>query len=343
MTIRQHQLPKSSPAEAIIGLVAGAWLSQALYVAAKAEIADHLTAGPRSVETLANDTNLHARALHRVLRALASAGIFTETTPGVFGNTTLSELLRTDTPDSFRSYVLMMTSPALWQSWIALDYSVRTERPAFQHVHGEPMFEYLSTRPELAQTFDAAMANRSRIEIDALLTAYDVFSSANMVIDIGGGNGALLSALLKAFPAIKGCVFDQPHVVERARTIDVNAGEPRLRFEGGDFFKAVPAGADLYMLKRIIHDWQDAEAQIILQRCREAMHPQSRLALIELIIPAGNGPSFAKLYDLLMMAMPGGVERTEDEYRNLLAAAGLSLTRVVPTASFVSIIEADPA
>jgi hypothetical protein len=342
MTVQENQLSKSSPAEAIIGLVAGAWLSQALYVAAKAEIADHLAAGPRSVETLAKDTNLHARALHRLLRALASAGIFTEITPNVFGNTTLSELLRTDTADSFRSYVLMMTSPALWQSWVALDYCVQTERSAFQHVHGEPMFEYMSTRPELAQIFDAAMANRSRIETDALLTAYDVFSSANMVIDIGGGNGALLSAVLKAFPAMQGCVFDQPHVVERARTIHVNAGEVRLRFEGGNFFKTVPAGADLYMLKRIIHDWPDAEAQTILQRCREAMHPQSRLALIELIIPAGNGPSFAKLYDLLIMAMPGGVERTEDEYRNLLAAAGLSLTRVVSTPSLVSIIEAAP-
>jgi len=182
----------------------------------------------------------------------------------------------------------------------------------------------------------------SRIEIDALLAAYDVFSSASMVIDIGGGNGALLSAVLKALPAITGCVFDQPHVVERARTIDVNSGESRLRFEGGDFFKAVPAGADFYMLKRIIHDWPDAEAQTILRHYREAMHSQSRLAFIDLIIPAGNGPPFAKLYDLLMMAMPGGVERTEDEYRKLLVAADLSLTRVVQPPSLVSIIEAVP-
>jgi hypothetical protein len=343
MAVQQHPIPESSPAEAIIGIVAGAWLSQALYVAAKAEIADHLATGPRPVEALANDTNLHARALHRVLRALASAGVFTETAPRIFGNTALSELLRADKPDSLRSYVLMMTSAALWQSWIGLDQSVKTERPAFQHVHGESMFEYLAARPELAQTFDAAMANRSTTEISALLTTYDVFSSARTVVDVGGGVGALLLAVVKAFPALSGCGFDQPHVVERARTIDGNAGEPRLRFEGGDFFKAVPAGADLYMLKRVIHDWPDADAQVILRRCCEAMHPRSRLALIELIIPEGNGPSFAKLYDLLMMAMPGGVERTEEEYRSLLGAAGLSLTRVVPTPSLVSIIEAVPA
>jgi hypothetical protein len=282
----------------------------------------------------------HAGALYRVLRALASVGIFSEDDAGRFHNTPLAEPLRTAIPGSLRAFVVMQGEPESWQPWGQLLYSVRTGEPAFDHVFGKPQFQYLAENPAPARVFDEAMASRSAAEIEAFLRRYD-FSGAARVTDVGGGNGAFLGAILEKHPHLRGLLFEMPHVIERARLAWENSPQgARFEFEGGDFFRAVPAGGEIYVLKKIIHDWDDGRALKILQNCRRAMPDNGRLLLIELVVPPGNAPSFSKLLDLLMLIWPGGRERTEDEYRKILLSAGLRTSRVIPTQSPVSIIEA---
>ena len=228
-----------------------------------------------------------------------------------------------------------------WRAWEGALHSVKTGEPAFEHVFGMPHFRYFAEHPEAARIFDKAMTSRSTQENEAVVATYD-FADARTVVDVGGGQGTLLASILQIQPEARGVLFDQPHVIATSRTRMASAGRTtRSEFVAGDFFAAVPAGGDIYLLKKIIHDWDDERARLILTNIRHAMASTGRLLLIEPVILPGNDPSFNKLLDSLMLVWTsGGRERTESEHRALLASAGLNLNRVIPTKSGVSIIEA---
>lgn len=332
-----------SPSMALLKMVSGCWVSQAIYVAAKLGIADLLRDGPKPCGVMADATRTHAGALYRVLRALASLGVFAEDEEGRFGLTPLAECLQTGVPGSLRAYAIMLGEEEHWRPWGDVLYSVRTGQSAFDHVFGMPHFRYFAEHPEAARVFNDAMTSRSGQENDAIISAYD-FSDLEAVVDVGGGQGTLLAAILHASSSTRGVLFDLPHVIAAARpALERTEQAGRCEFRAGDFFDAVPAGGDVYLLKKVILDWDDERAGSILKNCRTAMASTGRLLLIEPLIPPGNSPSFNKLLDLLMLVWTsGGRGRTETEHRTLLASAGFELARVIPTKSAVSIIEARP-
>jgi hypothetical protein len=328
----------SSPPEQLSRMLSGYWISQALYVAAKLGLADLLIHGPRTVDDLAQAARTNAPSLYRLLRALASVGVFTEDAQHQFSLTPLAECLRTDRPDSQRSLAIMMGEEH-YRAWGELLFSVQTGQIAFDKIYGMPVFEFLSKQPEQARVFDEAMVGVHGRETAAMLDAYD-FSGIGVLADIGGGNGSVLIGVLKQYPQMRGILYDLPGVVQRAKAHIEAAGlADRCQVIGGNFFETVPGGADAYLLRHIIHDWDDAKAMRILQNIQQVMGPAGKLLLVEGVIPAGNEPSFTKLLDLTMLVIPGGKERTEDEYRRLFASAGFALTRIVPTTAEVSVIE----
>lgn len=337
---KQTAAEGSLPPEAyMLNLAFGALLTQALYVAAKLGIADLLAAGPQSVARLAAATSTNERALGRVLRSLAGVGVFSETDPQVFALTPNGELLRTDAPNSMRSGIIFMGEEWHWRVWGEMLHSVQTGRPAWGYVHGLEVFEYFAANREKAEIFNRAMTDMSVATAPAVVEAYD-FSGFTTLADIAGGHGFLLAQILKATPKLNGLLFDVPSVIEGAGALLAKEGvTDRVTTVTGDFFKAVPA-ADGYIMKHIIHDWDDERATRILQNIRTAMKDGGKLLIVESVVPAGNEPHYSKLLDLEMLVSPGGVERTAEEYRALLAAAGLQMTRIVPTASAFSIIEA---
>ena len=325
----------------LLRIATGFWASRALYVAAKLLIADQLADGPVSAEGLAHSCGVHAPSLQRVLRALASLGVFAQDAEGRFDHTPLSRGLCTNATGSLREFIVMLGEAQSWQSWGEVMHSVRTGEPAFDKVFGASQFDYLAAHPEAARNFDAAMAERSAAEDEAVLAAW-TFPPTGRVVDIGGGRGTLLSAVLRACPQLHGVVFDLAHVIERARPAFAAQGlGSRLEGASGDFFAdELPRDAQVYLLKKVIHDWDDARAVAILKNCSRAMAPGATLLLIEPVIAPGNEPSFAKLLDLFMLVWPGGRERTESEHGNLLAAAGLELRNSVTTTSALTILEA---
>lgn len=326
-------------AQTIAQMACGYWVSQALYVAAKLGIADRLAAGPQPVDTLASDCGAQPAALYRLLRALASVGVFVESDVRRFALTPLAEPLRADAPDSKRAMVLM-TGEEQYQAWGELLFSVQTGKTGFERRFGISLFEYLAARPEQAALFDAAMVSIHGRETPAMLAAYD-FSNIGMLADLGGGNGSVLIAVLQKHPQLRGILFDLPNVVERATKNFAAAGlAERCQAIGGSFFETAPAGADAYFLRHIIHDWNDEQCLTILRNIHRAARPGAKLLLVETIIEPGNAPNFAKLLDLTMLVIPGGQERTADEYRRLLSAGGFELQRIVPTTAEVSILEA---
>ncbi len=323
-------------------MIAGYWLSQMTYVAARLNLADLLASGPRTVADLAAHTQCHPRSLGRLLRGLASVGLFAEHAPGTFGMTPDAEFLRDDHPETVRPMALMMGG-VQYQAWGDLLHSVQTGETGFEHRFGKPLFDYLAEQPEQAAVFDRAMVAIHGGETAAILDAYD-FSGFRRIIDVGGGNASQLIEMLGRHPTLTGAVFDLPHVAERAAQSLRTAGlTERGQAVGGSFFESIPGGADAYLLRHIIHDWDDQKSVQILQRVRAAMPPQGKLLVIETVIPPGNDPSFAKLLDLTMLVIPGGVERTEPEYRELYTGAGFQLTRIVSTAAGVDVIEGVPA
>lgn len=324
----------------LIQIATGFWASRALYVVAKLGIADRLEGGAESAEGLASACEVHAGSLLRVLRALASLGVFAETADGLFMQTPLSLGLRSGTPDSLREFVVMLGEPESWLAWGGMMHSVRTGESAFEHVFGVPLFEHMATHPEAARTFDAAMVERGAAENEAVLAAWD-FPQSGLVVDVGGGLGTLLAAVLRCRQGLNGTLFDVPHVVERAQPlVEAQGLARRWQSVAGDFFTdPLPAGADLYLLKKVIHDWGDAQAVAILQACARAMSSASRLLLIEPVIAPGNDPSFAKMLDLFMLVWPGGRERSMPEHERIVAAAGLELRRCLMTRSPLSILE----
>jgi hypothetical protein len=334
--------PALSASDQLKQLVGGAWVTQMVHVAAELGVADQLACGERPVEELAEACGADADGLFRLLRGLASMGIFAETAPRRFTLTPLAELLRSDHPQSLRQFARLVGDEH-YLGWADLLHSVRSGEGAFRHRYGMSVFEWYQQNPRRGAIFDGAMGDHSRAQIEALLAAYD-FSVITHLVDVGGGQGLLLQQVLAAYPDLRGTVFDQPQVVAPVAVPPVAVPPElagRLVLQGGDFFAAVPAGADAYLLKHIIHDWGDEDCLRILGQIRAVMAPGARVLVVEQVIPPGNGPFPGKLLDLNMLVMTdGGRERTPSEYASLLAKAGLSLQRIVPTPSPVSVVEA---
>jgi hypothetical protein len=328
----------SSPQELMNRMLTGYWISQALYVAAKLGLSDLLTHGPRSADDLAQATQVDPPSLYRLLRGLASLGVFAEDGARRFSLTPLAECLRSDVAGSQRSLAIM-TGEEHYRAWGELLYSVRTGKPSFEKVFGMPVFDFLSKNIEQAKVFDAAMVGVHGRETAAMTDAFD-FSGIDVLADIGGGNGSLLTIVLKKYPAMRGILYDLPGVTERARANLEAAGlADRCKVIGGSFFESVPEGADAYLMRHIIHDWDDEKATIILKNVHAALGDGGRLLVVEGVIAPGNEPSFSKLLDLTMLTIPGGKERTEEEFRKLYDSGGFRLTRIVPTKAEVCVIE----
>jgi hypothetical protein len=321
-------------------MLTGYWKAQSICVAARLGIADLVKDGPKSADELAKATGTHAQSLYRLLRALASVGVFAEDASQRFAMTPLAACLL-DKPDSQRAVALMMGDEH-YQAWGGLLYSIQTGKTAFEHIYRQPVFDYLAAHAEQAKIFDAAMVGVHGAETQAMLDAYD-FAPFRKLVDVGGGNGSVLSAVLRKYPNLQGVLYDRPDVIERARVQLRAAGlEQRCAVAGGSFFDSVPAGGDAYFMRHIIHDWYDEQCLTILRHIRKVIPKDGKLLIVESVIPPGNAPSFAKFLDLNMLVIPGGMERTEAQYHQLFAGAGFRLARIVPTRLEPSVIEGEP-
>jgi hypothetical protein len=281
---------------------------------------------------------MHPASLARLLRALTSLGVFVEDTSSRYGQTPLSEPLRADHPESVRPLAMMMGARFFWEPIGRLDESIRTGQTAFERVYAQPFFRHLADHPEDAAVFNAAMSSMPSYNAD-IVAAYD-FSPFRRIVDVGGGQGALLAAILEANPQARGVLHDLPSVVAGASALRSDGGAGRCDIVGGDFFDGVPEGGDAYLLKGVIHDWPDARAMTILKNCRRAIRSGGTLILVDNVLTGSDDPGRA-LMDLLMMVLTGGRERTEAEFRSLLGKAGFALTRVIPTRGH-SILESRP-
>ncbi len=340
MADANHSTTVAPPPEhaAMQSLINGYRVTQLLYVAVKLGIADLLTDGPQTMEELATTAGAQADALYRALRALASLGVFREVAPRRFALTPRAELLRTDHPYSLCAAILFQGDEA-YRAWGELLYSLQTGAPAFDHAYGMPHFDYLAQHAEASVVFNRTMSENTARSVTALLSAY-TFPASGVVVDVGGGHGAFLAAVLQAHPGLRGVLFDQSHVIAGAApTLEAAGVAERCMLVGGDFFTPpLPAG-DLYLLRQVIHDWDDVRSSAILRHCAQAMAQDGKILVIEALIPPGNDPSPVKLLDLQMLVMTGGRQRTEEEYRQLYAAAGLRLLRILPTNTQFSIVE----
>jgi SAM-dependent methyltransferase len=343
----KHQRATLPPQVVLYQIACGHYLSRALALAAKLGVADLLKEGPRPVAQLAASTATDAGALRRVLRLLVSAGVFAESENCEFALTPLSECLRADVPGSARAMAMLFGGVRIQESWADLEYCVRTGEPAFRKRGIVDHFAEMAKDPAETATFDAAMADFTRLAAMAVAATYD-FSTLRTLVDVGGGNGALLIGILQAHPHLQGVVFDQVHAVERARAQIAAAGlSERCQATAGDFFAEVARGGDAYLLKHVIHDWEDARALVILRNCRRVMAPGAKLLLVEGVYPQRIDQSLtsrgAAANDVNMLVCTGGRQRSEREFRDLYAAAGFRLTRIVPTPARVAVIEGEPA
>jgi hypothetical protein len=327
----------------LLRMLDGLIIHQALCAAAKLGVADLLAGGPRSIAELAGQLDVNESALHRILRGLASQGVFEETGSLVFANSDLSDFLRTGVPGSIRSVLILRGSEFFYAPFGEILYSVQTGKSARARMHGMDGFEYLKTHPDMARVFDDAMTSISRLVGPAVAAAYD-FGAWGSVADVGGGNGMLLAAILNAHSGLRGVLADLPHVLGRARQRGFLGGELETRsaLEACDFFREVPSGCRAYMMKSVIHDWDDEPSLTILANCRRAVPDDGVLLIVEYPIPEGNLPSAGKLTDIVMLVLTGGRERTIEQYRGLLAYAGFRLNHVYPTSADFVIIEAIP-
>jgi hypothetical protein len=319
------------------------WVARVIYAAAKLGIADLLAAGPRAAADLAAATGTHAPSLYRVLRTLAGLGVVSEAEGQRFALTPLGEALETGASGAARSTILTLGGDWTWRGWERFLYSVETGRSGLAEASGMSVFEYLGKHPDEAALFAETMIGFHGAEAPAVAAAYD-FSEFGTIVDVGGSTGNLLATILERHPRPRGVLFDLPHVIRDAsQTLAARPVSGRVTLEAGDFFQAVPAGGDAYLLSHIIHDWDEGRCVTLLDNCRRAMGPRGRLLIVEMVLPSGDVPHPGKLLDMLMLVGPGGQERTEMEYRVLLGKAGFSLNRVVPTQSPVSVVEASPA
>src|SRR5262245_56004333 len=333
--------PEVQATQLLFRLGLGYMVSAALQTVLQLEIADRLAGGARRVSDLAHEADVNEDALYRVLRTLASVGVFDEQAPRTFGLTAAGEFLRKG-EGSFYDMGLFITSPFHFRAYAEMLYSVKTGLPGGERVAGKPLFEYFAENPDFSRLFNNAMTGFSANVVPAVLKVYD-FTGIDTLVDVAGGHGQVLTSILQQYPKMRGVLLDVDHVIAGAQPLVDRAGvSDRCRTESGDFFRAVPAGGDAYIMKHIIHDWDDARATSILKNIRQALagKPRGRVILIESVLQAGNAPDLGKLIDLEMLMLPGGRERTEDEFRALFAGAGFALTRVVPTESPLSVVEA---
>ena len=331
------------PFVTVLEMVLAQWQSAAISAAGKFGIADHLESGPKTTKELASRVNVHEDSLYRLMRALAGVGIFHESDGRTFSQTPLSDVLRTNAKPSLRHAVTSMVDDWQARSVQAICSSIENGRPAIENVTGKGMFEYLQANPEQAASFNRCMTDLSSGDTPSVLATYD-FSGFEHVVDIAGGAGKMLAGILDSVPKLHGTLFDQPSVIDQAKKdgiLDRFAG--RCELVGGSFFEAVPAGADAYIMKHIIHDWEDEHATKILRNCRSAMKPTGKLLVVDRVIGPPNVPDSRKFFDIAMLLMPGGRERTEQEWKALLTASGYRLTRILPTPGPQSVIEGVPA
>jgi hypothetical protein len=322
-------------------LIAGFRVSMMVGVVAELGIPDILHRGPKSAEDLARETKTHGPSLYRVLRTLASFGVFGEDESHRFRQTAVSELLRTDAPGSQRELARSVVREMSWRSNGQMLQVVRTGKTGMQLAFGMELWDYLSKHPADEQAFNYRMSSNTKRESAEIVKAYD-FANAASLVDLGGGEGVLLAEILNTNPTARAALFEQASVIEAAkRSLDAEVAR-RIEFVTGDFFKAVPEGRDIYILKNIIHDWDDDQSVAVLSVCRKAMKRDSKILLVEGVVPAGNVRSPTKIMDINMLVMTGGRERTEAEHQAILTKAGLRLSRVIPVTPSTSIVEAVP-
>ncbi len=337
--IQQNQTDVPPPDVILMQMLFGAQMQRSVCLASRLGIPDLLATQSQTVEELADKTGMNAPSLYRLLRTLASIGVFSETADRKFELTPISSLLRSDVSNSVRDFAVMMGEDWIWQAWGELPYSVETGGAAHEKVQGMGSFEFFQKNEEAGKVFNAAMTNFTRAIIPAVIEVYD-FSGVNRLVDIAGGHGLLLAGILKANPHLQGVLFDLPFVIEGAgELLQKEDVSDRVELASGDFFESVPEDADAYMMKHIIHDWDDESSIKILQNIRSAMNDDGKVLIIEMVVPEGNEPSPSKALDILMLVMEGGKERTKDEYRKLLEASGFRLTKIIPTKSPYSVIE----
>ena len=340
-TVSPVQPASQAASQLLMQIGTGHFVASALQVVVRLAIPARIADAALTVAELATATGVQEDALYRVLRALASVGLFDEASPRRFKLTEAGQALRPDVPGNRHDMALWVTSPVHFRVYAEMMHSVRTGQPAAEKVTGVPVFEYFPRDPELSEIFNNAMTTFSKQVIPAALEAYD-FSGIDLLVDVAGGHGAVLTAVLQRYPKMRGVLFDLDHVIAGARPRIAAAGlSDRLETEAGNFFMKVTPGADAYIMKHIIHDWDDDRALRILENIRTAMGTKpGRVILLESVIPPGNTPDFGKIIDLEMLLMPGGKERTADEFEKLFADAGFELTKIVPTQSPLSVVEA---
>jgi hypothetical protein len=332
-----QQLP---PHVQLIQMATSYWPSRLVHAAAVLGLADHLAPGRKTADEIAVLTETHAPSLYRVMRTLVSLGLLTEDAGHRFGLTPLGDALRTGAPGCARASVLTLGGDWIWRGLADFLYSVRTGRSSIEKSLGEPIFDWLAKDPEVASLFSETMIGVHGMEPETVAQAYD-FSQVGTLVDVGGASGNLLTTILARHPEPRGILFDLPHVLRDAPALIASRGlAERITLEPGSFFERVPDGGDAYMLSHIIHDWSEDQSLTILGNCRRALRADSKLLIVEMVLPEDGTPHPGKMLDMMMLAGPGGQERTTPEYRALLAKAGLELTRVVPTRSPVSIVEA---
>jgi hypothetical protein len=336
-------MPQNPPAHVgMLQLLNGAHVAGAVSCLAQLGIADLVEAGPKSAEDLATEIGAQPQALHRLMRATASVGVLSEGSDGKFSETPMSAVLRKNANPSLRGLAIMGGREWHGQGWSHLEYCVRTGKQALDRIYGMPVFEFLKQHPEEARIFDETMTGLSTIDGPAVTDAY-AFDGIRSIVDVGGGHGFLLATILSRNPQMRGTLYDAPHVIEGARNGPLKSLTERCTFTSGDMFSSMPAGADAYIMKHIIHDWPDDLCLKILEACRKNVNAGGKLLVVDSVIQPGNDFSPAKFLDLQMLIFPGGRERTEKEFRELFAAAGWRLNRIIPTAALDSIIEGSPA
>lgn len=331
---RQH-----SASSAMLDMMVGTWVSRAIYAAAELGIADLLKDGPRSYSDIAARIGASEDGAYRLLRALAGIGVLTETEGRTFALAARGACLRSDVPGSLRDYARFLGHDLVWQPWGHLVDSIRSGTPAFDAAFGMPIFDYARSHPDAAAAFNAGMTSLSAIETLGVVNAYD-FSGIRTLVDVGGGQGWLLASILKAHSSMRGVLFELPHVVESARALlNREAVSDRCDTASGDCFAAVPNGGDAYIMKRVLHDWDDERSIRILQNCRKAMNPGGRVLVVEVVVGSPDSSMFATCLDLQMLVMTGGRERTVKEFQALFEASGFELARIVATTTPVSVVE----
>jgi len=333
---------QAPPQAAIMHIIADYWRSRAVYLAARLKLADAVGNSRPTLGAIAAATGTRPEALCRLLRALTAHGIFREEDDGTFSQTPLSEVLRSDTAGSMRAFAEVELGLDHYDSWREAETCLTQPGTAFERIFKMPIWRYYAEHPELESLFGEAMTNLTAIANAGVLGSYQ-FRTFNSAVDIGGGQGSFLAAILDSNPTAKGILFDLPSVIEDATKAEFVARlGSRIQPVGGDFFEQVPSGGDLYLLKFVLHDWDDANSVRILTNIRKAIAPSGRLAIVELVLPGRNETHIGPLMDLNMMVMTGGVERTGAEYGDLLARAGFRVERVAGTKSPFSVVEAVP-